>query len=159
MKVLFVCTGNTCRSPMAEGIFRKMMRERGLGEKVICQSAGLSPAEGAPAAENAVAVCREIGVDISGHTARRLIGEEIPLWNMFFTMSKTHAYILEQAGVPVQKIYVPGYISDPFGQDEETYRQCRDKLRDELLTFYQDCVIKVLPFEEGQGCAGGPNAL
>lgn len=136
MKVLFVCTGNTCRSPMAEGIFRRMMKERGLGDQVLCQSAGLSAVEGDPVAENAAAACREIGVEIGGHTARRLTGEELPQWDWFFAMSRTHAYILEQAGAPVQKIYVSGEIQDPFGGDLETYRRCRDKLVQELERFW-----------------------
>ena len=82
MKVLFVCTGNTCRSPMAEGIFRKMMHDRGMEDKVLCQSAGLSAVDGDPVSENAVLACREIGVDISEHTARRITGEELPVWDL-----------------------------------------------------------------------------
>lgn len=144
MKILFVCTGNTCRSPMAEGIFRQMMQERELQDRVLCQSAGLSAVEGEPASANAIEVCREIGVELSGHRARRLTGEEIPVWDLFFTMSPTHGYILEQAGVPSQKIYLPEPIEDPYGQGPEVYRRCRDKLRTELLRFADTWVLPYL---------------
>ncbi len=148
MKILFVCTGNTCRSPMAEGIFRKMMQERDMEEKVLCQSAGLSAVEGAPVSENAVLACREIGVDISQHTARRITGEELPVWDLYFPMSKTHGYILAQAGVPQTKIYIPKYIADPYGQDLDVYRECRDKLESQLEIFYNDFVTRLLVFDD-----------
>lgn len=145
---MFVCTGNTCRSPMAEGIFRKRMRERELDERVLCQSAGLSPVEGEPASPNAVIAAREMGVDLSQHAARRITGEEIPMWDLFFTMSETHGYILERGGVPPQKIYVPSYIPDPFGQELSVYRECRDKLAGELETFFHVCVAPLLELED-----------
>ena len=135
MKILFVCTGNTCRSTMAEGIFRKEMQERGF-ENIMCQSAGLSPVEGDPVSENAAAVCAEIGIDISDHTARRFTAEEIGVWDVYFTMSKTHAYILVQAGVPAERIFVPSYIEDPYGGDMDTYRRVRDKLIEEMTEFH-----------------------
>lgn len=148
MKILFVCTGNTCRSPMAAGIFRDMMEKRGMSEQVLCQSAGLSAREGDPVAENAVLACAERGIDISGHEARKLTGEEIPVWDTYFTMSKTHGYILEQAGVPQPKIYIPKYIEDPFGRDLETYRSCRDKLETELELFYNHFIARLLVFQQ-----------
>lgn len=137
MKVLFVCSGNTCRSPMAEGIFRKMLRERGLQEEILCQSAGLFAAEGEPASPNAVTACREIGVDISGHCSRKLSAEEMPVWDAFFPMTDTHAYVLSQAGVPEGKIYLPRGIQDPYGGNLERYRACRDQICQELETFLQ----------------------
>lgn len=148
MKILFVCTGNTCRSPMAEGLFRKMMQERELEDKVLCQSAGLAAVEGMPVSENAVLACQELGVDISDHTARRITGEEIPVWDLYFPMSKTHGYILGQAGVPQTKIYIPKYIADPYGGDLEEYRACRDKLAQQLEIFYESYVTRLLVFDD-----------
>ena len=135
MKILFVCTGNTCRSPMAEYIFRDILKNDG-NEDIMCQSAGLTAINGQPPAENAVIVCEELGLDISEHIARKFTAEEIPVWDVYFTMSKTHGYILEQGGVPRDRIYVPSYIDDPFGGDVEAYRNCRDKITEELSEFY-----------------------
>lgn len=57
-------------------------------------------------------------------------------------MSKTHGYILGQAGVPQTKIYIPKYIADPYGGYLEEYRACRDKLCQQLETFYEDFVTR-----------------
>lgn len=136
MNILFVCTGNTCRSPMAEGLFRRLLARHKAGGSLECASAGLSAVNGEPPSENAVLACREAGVDISGHRARRLTAGDLDQWDLFFVMTATHGYILEQAGAPAQKIYVPQNVADPFGGDLDVYRACRDELAARLEEFY-----------------------
>ena len=64
MNLVFVCTGNICRSPMAEGMFKKLLEEKG-ESGIDCSSAGLATFDGRPASDNAQAVALEYGVDIS----------------------------------------------------------------------------------------------
>lgn len=127
MNILFVCTGNTCRSPMAAGIFAQLAEQEKPGRFHI-SGAGISAQEGKPASANAVQVCREIGVDLEHHASHRLTGDDLAAADLIVTVSPTHAYILEQAGAPREKLYVLGDIRDPFGEDADAYRACRDEL-------------------------------
>ena len=123
---------------MAEGIFRKMIEEHGDEERIYCMSAGLAAAEDATPTENAVKVCKEIGVDISKHRARKIsdLGN-LAAFDVFAVMTATHAYVLRQAGIPENRLYVLGEeIPDPFGGDEQTYRVCRDRIRAALEKLY-----------------------
>jgi protein-tyrosine-phosphatase len=74
MKVLFVCVGNTCRSPFAEGLARRLAAERGL--EVEFASAGEHAIDGDPCPPDAVAAAADYGVDLAGHRATRLTSEQ-----------------------------------------------------------------------------------
>lgn len=121
MNILFVCTGNTCRSPMAEG-YLKSLNLKGINVK----SGGLAT-DGSPVSENAARASKERGIDISGHISRQLSSEDIAWADKIICMSKTHKAYLES--VAKEKLMVlGGGISDPFICGIEVYRACRDQI-------------------------------
>ncbi len=142
MNITFICTGNTCRSPMAEGIAKKILAERRpQPEGVQIFSAGTDIIDGFPPSENAVTACREIGVDISEHLSVALNDEILHKTDVFAVMTEGHARRLRRLNVPSEKIRIlGGGVPDPYGKSLATYRECRDailagveKLLDELL--------------------------
>lgn len=142
--IAFVCTGNTCRSPMAEGIFNHKAQEQGINLRAV--SCGMAAVSGMPPSPNAVTVCREIGVDISEHRSRFLYDFQLGDFEKIYCMSQEHAMILTQSvGVPPEAVQVLD-IADPYGGSVEIYRMCRDMI---VL-----CVDEILRTESaGQGAA------
>ena len=122
MNILFVCSGNTCRSPMAEGYLNsKKIKD------INAKSCGFM-LKGEPVSENAAAVMSEIGVDISAHKSR-LVSKDLLGADKIYCMGKAHKDALIGAGVNADKISVlGGGISDPFGGDISVYRACRDEI-------------------------------
>ena len=123
MNILFVCTGNTCRSPMAEAI----LKSKNL-KNVNVQSAGLF-ATGEPISENSLEALKRIGIDFSGFVSRPLT-KELILWaDAVFCMSQSHADALKD----FNNIFVLGSgIADPFGGDISVYEACRDQIKSEI---------------------------
>lgn len=123
-KIVFVCTGNTCRSPMAQGLFQKMLAERGAaGIEVL--SAGIAAVDGQPATPQAVEVMAEVGIDIGGHRSRAF-GRDLSDADRIVTMTEAQRRALEQYGDRVTVL--PMQIPDPFGGSLAQYRDCRDAI-------------------------------
>ncbi|MBO5090547.1 MAG: ribosomal protein S18-alanine N-acetyltransferase [Clostridia bacterium] len=121
MRVLFVCTGNTCRSPMAEGYMKSMGFD--------CESRGLA-ADGSPVSENSAAVMQEMGIDISKHISKQLTAEDVKNFDTIICMSKSHCNYLKSLGMECEVL--GDGTSDPYGCDITTYRNCRDEIVDAL---------------------------
>ena len=133
--VLFVCTGNTCRSPMAEGFFRCQGGETRTGLKAA--SAGLYTTAGMPASEFAVTAARERGADISEHRSRMLDEEILGAARYIFCMTAAHYdWLLEHHPEAQEKAYLLSEkdISDSFGSDLMTYRSAADEIYEAVRT-------------------------
>ncbi|MGN0460309.1 MAG: low molecular weight phosphatase family protein [Ruminococcus sp.] len=137
-KVLFVCTGNTCRSPMAEGIFNKLAGDYNIN--AVAESAGLSTKNGLPVSENAVTACAEIGIDISGHKSKSFDDCNPDDYVTFCTMSFEHAEALIERGVPRNKIEVlcgaDHGVPDPYGFGIGIYRSSRDIIKRSIEKYF-----------------------
>lgn len=139
MNILFVCTGNTCRSPMAEGLFKKMIAEKKLSN-VTCSSAGLFAMTGDEVTPNSVKACERFEVDISSHRARRITGYILDETDKFVCMTPEHAASLSMY-VPSEKITVlGGGIPDPFGGDLEMYIKTANYIRTALGLQFDDII-------------------
>lgn len=126
MKIIFVCTGNTCRSPMAEGYLKSK-----LIPTLTVESRGLY-AGGDAVSENSASVMEEIGIDIKGHISKGISPIDLDA-DMFICMTSSHADTLISAGIDKNKVAVLGKgISDPFGMDETAYRRCRNDITDAI---------------------------
>ena len=123
-KIIFICTGNTCRSPMAEGLFRAHGGEEKTG--LTAASAGLFTQDGMPASQNAIAASAERGADIAAHRSRMLTAEMAHAARYLVCMTGAHYdRLCELFPDCADKVFtlLPEDISDPFGGDLETYRR------------------------------------
>lgn len=140
MRILFVCTGNTCRSALADAIARKVAVERGLSDVEIV-SAGTSAWDGAPASDGALLVGMERGLDLSQHRAQTLTRELVRDSNLILAMGPHHLERIEALGGAGRSWMLTDYasrgasarpVNDPIGGELDVYRATADELEQEI---------------------------
>ena len=141
VRVLMVCTGNTCRSPIAAALLQAKIREAGAESLVAVASAGLMAAAGEPMSAPAQAVLRQKGLSGQEHQAALLTRMDLASYDLILTMTTQHKRLLLSAPEAKEgRIYTlreyageNGDISDPYGGEEKVYAACALEL-ERLLT-------------------------
>ena len=126
-RILFVCSGNTCRSPMAAGLARKI-----LGDQGVFQSAGISPSD-SQANAKAIEVMCEMGIDIRNHCPRRVSSLSLSDFDFIIAMDSNVNLQLKSllSGRPAK--ILSWEVDDPWGRDIEDYRECAETIRMKLF--------------------------
>jgi protein-tyrosine-phosphatase len=132
MRVLFVCTGNTCRSPFAEAVARREGH-------VDVESAGLRAYGGDEPPDDAIAVARELGFDLSSHRARPLAENMLERADVIVGMTAAHVNALDGLGAGAKTRLLGGAdLDDPIGRGRDAYRRTYAQIESGVRTLFEE---------------------
>ena len=140
-KIMFICSGNTCRSPLAEGLFKKYLKDNNITD-IEVGSAGVGVFPGDDISINSILVAGSRGVDISDHRARNINPEHLLTTDLFCCMSDSHKQVILRH-CDENKIVVLN-VPDPYGRPIEAYEECARQLEGqfpEILSRIQSTVV------------------
>ena len=163
-RVLFVCTGNTCRSPIAEGILRQLVIDRGDPEVPIeSLSAGTMGMVGAPVSDFSADVAADQGIDITDHVSRDASLGLLNHVDLVLAMAKEHLDYARRLGVPDDKLYMlrgfpnrdlndsAASIPDPIARPREVYEQVFLMIDEAIRSGFPEIMRRARAKMEGQG--------
>ncbi len=142
MNILFVCTGNTCRSPMAAALLKAKCDK---DDDLQVLSGAINTTAGMPASANAVAAMQELGIDISAHRSANIDADVLSEADLVLTMTEAHKQAIvhyfgddfELKTHPLlDYVGIGGDVLDPYGGNIEVYRACRDRLNEAIELLY-----------------------
>lgn len=145
MTILFVCTGNTCRSPMAACMMKQLCQESGLTDIRIL-SAGVDARDGQPASQGAQHAMESRGLSLAEHRSQTVTQQLLDETDLVFCVSPRHGEALQHcfARVPAMTCFSPA-IADPFGGSDAVYEACAIAMETQLSVFVRQLKANQLP--------------
>jgi len=135
-RIVVVCYGNICRSPMAEALLKRALREAKLDRRYVVRSAGVGAQPGAPAARGTLEAARTKGIDLSNHRARKLTADMAREAEVLIALDEVVEEEIAILAGPIEVILWP--VDDPYGGPSEGYSRALTEIEVFVDTFVKE---------------------